>query len=41
MALNFCTIKIQETLCCMLLDKTRYCDVYLFDKLAQTQVVIN
>ena len=28
-------------LCGCTLNKTRYCDVYLFNKLAQTQVVIN
>ena len=27
--------------CCCTLNKTRYCDQYLFDKLAQTQIVIN
>ena len=27
--------------CCCTLNKTQYCEVYLFDKLAQTQVVIN
>ena len=32
---------VQFVVCCCTLNKTRYCEEYLFDKLAHTQVVIN
>ena len=35
------TLSYAIVVCCCTLNKTWNCDVYLFDKLAQTQVVIN
>ena len=32
---------IDSVVCCCTLNKTRLCDEHLFDKLAQTQVIIN